>query len=246
MEEIPKKIKKIRKVKYPKKRDNYRRYSNADWEWEDVLKDVETQKDGGDNHYMKTISERYNIKYSTLQRKYSKWKNNKCLQNDERRGGHNKTFTEDEERILFNYIKTVFIDCNLIFNDNHLRYLAIQYYNMSRKERDANFIIDEKFSISNGWIAEFKKRWKLSSLKTKINRKGVKIDPKEYDNFIKECSNINDTYEKHLIYNLDETFWRINSAHGQVIGLTNSDHRKVETIVDESWFYCCVCNISKR
>lgn len=59
-----------------------------------------------------------------------------------------------------------------------------------------------------------------------------------------ECKNVNDTYEKRYIYNLDETFWRINSAHEKVIGLTNSDHRKVDAIVDEKAGFTAVFVIS--
>ena len=59
----------------------------------------------------------------------------------ENRGGNNKIFTDDEEKDLYEYISNVFINCNIMFNDEQLRLLSIQKYNMLRKEKDSNHII---------------------------------------------------------------------------------------------------------
>ena len=95
---LPIKIKKLRKTEYPTKRNNYRSYKNAKWNWEDAFKDIEILKRQNDSSFIKKISTKYNIPYNTLRGKYNEWKNeNKSFVNDNR-GGHNRIFTEDEEK----------------------------------------------------------------------------------------------------------------------------------------------------
>jgi hypothetical protein len=232
---LPKNIKYHRKERYPQVRNNYRKYKNAKWNWEDILKETEILKNENTINYLKIIAEKYNIPYGTLKDKFTKY-NKKSLDiiqfHNENRGGYNKIFSENEEKNLYEYIKTVFIDCNLTFNNEHLRLLAIQYYHLLKKEINKDYVEDVKFTISNGWVNDYKKRWKLSSLKTKLNKKSTKIEPKELIDFMNICSKINQTIPHKFIFNLDETFWRIVNGYYSTIGLTNSDHRKVDTQID--------------
>ena len=241
-EVLPIKIEKMRIVKYPSKRNNYRRYKNAEWKWEEVFNEIEKVKGDCDN-YIKLISEKYNIPYRTLTRKYNLWKNNN-VDNNENRGGHNKIFSEEEERNLYNYIVNVFINCNLLFNNDHLKLLAIQQYHMLQKEKNKEYITEESFSISDGWVTDYKKKWKLSSLKTKLNKKATKTDPNELVTFLGECTNITKEVENKYIYNLDETFWRTNSAYSKVIGIQNSDSRKVDSNINEKEGFTAIFIIS--
>lgn len=231
---IPKKIIKKRKVAYPKVRDNYKRYKNAEWKWETVFNEIDALKNEGSFNYIKTVALKKNIKYGTLIRKYAEWnKNKEKYIDDDNRGGHNKIFTESEERELYEYIVKVFIECNLIFSNEHLKFLAIQKYHMLRKEKDKNYIKDDTFTLSDGWVSDYKRKWKLSSLKTKLNRKGIKIDASELDKFYEECRQAVNTIDKKYIFNLDETFWRICGTNLTVIGITNSDYRKVESFMNK-------------
>lgn len=241
---IPIKTKKLRKTEYPTKRNNYRRYENSKWKWENVFNDIEILKSQNGNQYMKKISTKYNIPYSTLKMKYSNWKNENKCPNDDDRGGHNRIFSEDEEKNLYNYIVNIFIECNLVFNNDHLKFLTIQFYHALQKEKDQNYKADDNFTISDGWVCEYKQRWRLSSLKSKLSRRGTKINPEELNGFLIECKNISETVNKENIWNLDETFWRINTAYDKVIGFTNSDHRKVESIIDEKAGYTTIFTIS--
>jgi len=228
---IPKKIKKKRVVKYPNKRYNYKRYDQSTWNFIDVFNEYETLKNDGDKKCIIKIVKKYNISRTTFLRRYNLWKN-ELLEEQEKRGGHNKIFTDEEEKELYEYITKVFIDCNIRFNDEQLQLLAIQKYNMLRKERDINYEIDEAFSLSNGWIYDFKKRWNLSSLKNKVNRKAIKVDPNELVIFLDECKKANDEIDKNFIFNLDETFWRICDTSGKLIGHTNSDSRKLDVNIN--------------
>ncbi len=86
--------------------------------------------------------------------------------------------------------------------------------------------------MRDGWVCDYKKRWNLSSLKTKLNRNAVHCDPNELTEFMSECKKISTQIDKKYIFNLDETFWRINTANDRVIGFTNSDHRKVDSMTN--------------
>ncbi len=77
---------------------------------------------------------------------YKKWKEEKLI--TDLRGGHNKLFTEKEERDLYEYIRKVFIDCNLSFNNVHLKFLAIQQYHMLQKEKNIDYVENVEFTIS--------------------------------------------------------------------------------------------------
>ena len=125
----------------------------------------------------------------------------------------------------------MFIDTKLILLNEHIRLLAIIKYfliikntninNLSLCEENDNFFISDNknlINISETWVSEFKKRWKLSSLKTKINRKAVKICENDYKIFLKSCEFVNLNYNKHYIFNMDQTCWRIVSNSLTTIG----------------------------
>jgi hypothetical protein len=64
---------------------------------------------------------------------------------NDNRGGHNKLFTETEENNLYDYIKNIFINCNLQFNNDHLKILATQQYHMLQKEKNINYVENNNF-----------------------------------------------------------------------------------------------------
>ncbi len=101
---------------------------------------------------------------------------------------------------------------------------------MLQLENNENFIINENFKISDKWVVKFKKRWRLSSLKSKVNKNATKTDHNELVSYLEECKNI---------YNLvgaaarrDENFWKFVNINGSCIGLTGSDNRPVNVNVD--------------
>ena len=87
---LPIKITRIRKSKFTEKRNPYKKYLDAKWNWTDIINEINNTKTS-----IKEISKRYNINYTTLRQKYSFFKNNKIRNiNDENRGGHNKKINE--------------------------------------------------------------------------------------------------------------------------------------------------------
>lgn len=230
---LPKKIKRKRDIKYPNKRYNYKRYKNMSWNFNDIFNEYELLKNQDNRKCTTIMTTKYNISRTTFLRKYNLWKNDENNKiNNENRGGNNKIFTDEEEKDLYEYASKVFIDCNIKFNDEQLRLLSIQKYNMLQKEKDNDFKIDDNFTLSNGWVYDFKKRWGLSSLKTKLNRKAIKMDPNDLITFLDECKNVNEEIDKKFIFNMDETFWRICNTNSKLIGYTNSDSRKLNVNVD--------------
>ena len=225
------KIKQKREVNYPNKRNNYRRYSNATWKWRDIFLELDNLVSDGVYKHFHYIAEKYNIPRDTLTKKYKLWRTHKdsLNYNVENRGGNNKSFTEHEEKELYEYIINVFIKGNLILTNEHIQLLATQKYNYLRKNNDP--VIDT-FIFSEAWVSKFKHRWKLSSLKTKINRIAVNLDQKELAVYLNNCIYYKKNIDREFIFNLDETFWRILDGTFSVIGIENSNCRKVDTSIN--------------
>ena len=91
----------------------------------------------------------------------------------------------------------------------------------------------DAFKASNGWVYEYKKKWKLSSLKNKYSRVSTKYNENQLTLFIKTVTEKYNTVEKKYIFNMDETFWRIINDNLEVIGITGSENRKVTYTISE-------------
>lgn len=127
---------------------------------------------------MKDISNKYGIKYSTLSNKYSayaKSDNLNILVNCENRGGSNKIFSNEDEKILYERIINGFIINNAPLNNNIIKSLALKLY----AEKTEITINGNKFTASDGWCSVFKKKWKLSTQKVKPSKKATNIPNKD-------------------------------------------------------------------
>lgn len=238
---LPNKVYRRPRKNYPLKRDNYRKYFNAKWTWYDVFCEIDQMKDErniGDsveltkkgtkkrknNDVMKIVSKKYNIKEKTLRNKYKKWNKNGKTEvsvNVEHRGIHKKKFSEDEEKKLYEYIKEVYINNSLFFDDECLELLAKKKWNLLYKDNKNDF------KASNGWIYDFKKRWSLSTQTSKRSRKSVSENSEQLKNFLNVSKLRYNELGADIIFNMDETFWRIVNGNINVIGITGSDNRKV-------------------
>ena len=58
----PLKIKRLRENKFTEKRNPYKKYLNAKWNWNDIFNEINKKE-----LTIKQISKKYNINYSTLQ-----------------------------------------------------------------------------------------------------------------------------------------------------------------------------------
>jgi len=238
------KIKQKRKVNYPDNRNNYRRYANAKWNWRDIFLEIDNLISEGVYKHFHYITEKYNIPRATLTRKYKLWQihGDSFDYNLETRGGNNKSFTEYEEYELYEYIVNVFIKGNLILTNQHIQLLATQKY-MYLNKNDINMNIDTSI-FSDAWVSKFKQRWKLSSVKTKINKVAVNLNQKELSEYMTNCEYYRNSINRRFIFNLDETFWRILNGTFSVIGIENSNCRKIDTSINPKAGFTTVFVIS--
>ena len=176
-----KKITILRKPKFTKKKSPYKKYQLAEWNWEDVFLELESIKQ--ESKHFKIISEKYGINIKTLRNKFYDYEKNKIKNvNAENRGGVNKSFTQNEEKEIFLFLKQNFIDKNKVLCNDIIKFHAIDKFE--------KLYPDKKFNASNGWCNMFKKRWNLSTVKitiSKIASRTYTID--EVNFFIKNCKN---------------------------------------------------------
>jgi hypothetical protein len=178
------KIKKIREQKFTKIKNPYKRYNKAKWNWSDIFTEIEFLKDE-EPKVIKNISVKYNINYGTLRNKYNKFKNDIIFHNfdEDKRGGSNKVFTEEEEKEIFLFLKDNFIDKNKVLCNDIIKIHADNKFK--------NLHPNKKFNASDGWCNMFKKRWKLSTVKISISKVAtITYTNDEIKIFLNKCKEI--------------------------------------------------------
>lgn len=188
---LPKKIKRHRNKKFTKKRNPYKTYVDADWEWSDIFLEIDEIKHT-DNKFLKTISNKYAIKYKTLKNKYNMHcKNNDLSFNTENRGGTNKIFTDAEDKELYDHIKLNYIDKDAPLTNDIVKEIAL---NKFKKKNN-----DKTFNISDGWCNMFKKRWNLGTQRVKFSKKATNLPTeKEINDFLDEYDRLCEIIKKSL------------------------------------------------
>jgi hypothetical protein len=190
---LPITIKYKRDKKYTEKRTPYKSYQKASWNWTKIFNDIENIKTT-DIHFIKTISKKYNINYGTLKNKYNKHcKNPKNDFNKEHRGGINKIFSLKEEKKLFDIIKKDYINKNRPLTNEILKELALNLFSLSKEKKENEC----KFNASNGWCTIFKKKWNLSTQKTKNSKISTNIPSKyKINEFLNKCDSLRTAVNK--------------------------------------------------
>jgi hypothetical protein len=208
---------------FPTKRNPYKKYENANWQWIDIFNDIKHLKETN-KHAINIISNKYKINYNTLKGKYKLWLDNGCPDIIIDNRGKESSFTEEEERTLYEYIKEIYIDNHLYFDDTCLKILAQKKWNLLEKQG--------LFKASKGWIYDFKYRWNLSTRSASYSKKASIQNDDQVQCFISNCITTAKIVNKSYIFNMDETFWRIINGNPKVIGITGTENRKVLTGVD--------------
>jgi hypothetical protein len=176
-------VKRIREQKFTKKRNPYKKYQKASWIWSDIFEEIDLLKISMNDGFIKFVAKKHGINYKTLRNKYCKHSNNTVDVydiNNEKRGGTNKKFTENEEQQIFNYLKHNFIDKNKMLCNEIIKLYTIDFFK--------NLYPDKTFNGSNGWINMFKKRWNLSTVKCSISKISTTIySDEEINIFLDKC-----------------------------------------------------------
>jgi hypothetical protein len=176
---LPLDVKISKENKFTEKRNPYKKYLKAKWEWIDIFLEIECLKD--EPKFLKNISQKYNINYKTLKNKYNKFKNDENYNNiDNENRGVKKFFTDNEEREIFIFLKENFIDKNKVLCNDIIKIHA--------QEKFKKLYPEEIFKASNGWCNIFKKRWNLSTVKITISKIATKVyTDDEINLFLKDC-----------------------------------------------------------
>ena len=225
----PNQIQRLRNNNFTEKRNPYKQYHKAKWQWLDVFKEIDELRSQNVIEFFNNISDKFGINKTTLKKRYYKWKNNACPTDvkafvlNDNRGGSNKVFSELEEFELFYYIKDVFIDANLPLCNSIIKSLAIQKWNYIHPNNA------DEFNASNGWCNVFKQRWNLTTVKLKISRIASRIyTEKEILEFLTECNDAYKEVGKTNFYNMDEMFWNTINASLTTITIKGSESAKIK------------------
>ena len=217
---LPRKINKG----YPLKRNKYKNYIDAPWNWLTVFRAIDKLKKRGIKSYIKSVAKKYNINEASLRVKYKQWvtdgKPNKCIIKDNR-GFFSKAFTEEEERELYEYIKELFIVNNWFIDDECIQIMAKKKWDILYPDYKDIFV------ASNGWVYDFKKRWRLSTRTSNPSRIATNINADRLNDFYTIYKDAKKRIRDEFIFNMDETFWRIINGSFKVIGLIGTENRKV-------------------
>jgi hypothetical protein len=186
-------FKRIRESKFTEKRNPYKKYQKAKWNWTDIFKEIDLLKNNT-SKILKKTSIKYNINYKTLKNKYSKYskenkfnineenrgKVNKFNINEENRGKVNKFFTDNEEKEIFLFVKDNFINKHKVLCNDIIKIHA--------HEKFKKIYPNDIFKASDGWCNDFKKRWNLSTVKISISKiASTTYTEEEINIFLKNC-----------------------------------------------------------
>jgi hypothetical protein len=221
---VPKIIKIKRNKRYTKYRSPYKSYNSAEWKWTDIFLEIEEIKIVSVT-FLKDIAEKYGIIYNTLRNKYNQYCNNKNINNIdiENRGGSNKTFSINDERELYDRIKTNFIDRNRPLTNAIIKQIAINTFNEKYPNND------KIFNASNGWCTHFKKRWYLSTQRIKPSKVATnKITDEEIDIFLATYNKKSKEIKKRNIFNFDEIGVNIANPPKTAIRVIGSEITKID------------------
>ena len=99
----PKKINYPKKKSYPMIRNHYKNVNYSDFDMEKIINEcIELKKT--DPYYISTILDKYPINRKTFERKLRRYVIEGSKSLNDNRGKHTKLFTENEEKILAEYV----------------------------------------------------------------------------------------------------------------------------------------------
>lgn len=196
---LPKTVTRTRKEKYTQNRSPYKKYKHADWSWCDVYEYINNAKNDGHSNYIQMACDEFGIKYGTMRDRYGKYQKhceNSETNDMEHRGGTNKLFANDEEREMYEYIISNYVDNNRPLNNGILKQIAVHKYNEISEEKKEN--------LSDGWCTMFKKRWNLSTQRVKASKVASNVPTEEEINeFLNTFGRWTQTIKSKNIFNYD-------------------------------------------
>lgn len=136
------------------------------------------------------------------------------------RGKFNCNFTMEQEREMSEHIKERYIDNNISFDNTYLQIYAL-------KKHNEWYSTSKIFKASCGWCTDFKRRWKISSVRPNKKRISDNYDPSENDKFLKDCLTELNRVGADNFWNMDETKWTTINMILSCFGKTGSDSTQI-------------------
>ena len=139
---------------------------------------------------------------------------NKC-------GQHHRIFSDSEEDAIIDYIITNILLQGILFTDEDFEDLIMQAF-LEKHRNDPEDEPIKPFSISKGFIYDFKKNHRITSKKCHTKRRP---DNKKYDKmFVQDMEDLFANNNLHYIINIDETAWEVVPANIMVWHMVGADH----------------------
>ena len=136
-------------------------------------------------------------------------------------GQHCRIFTDAEEDAITDYIITNILLQGILFTDEDFEDLIMQAF-LEKHMNDPDDAEIKRFSVSKGFIYDFKKNHRITSKKCHTKRRPAN---KKYDKlFIKDIEELFENNDVHYIINIDETGWEVIPSNIRVWHMVGEDH----------------------
>ena len=136
-------------------------------------------------------------------------------------GQHLRIFTDKEEDAITDYIITNILLQGILFTDEDFEDLIMQAF-LEKHRNDPEDAPIRQFSVSKGFIYDFKKNHRITSKKCHTKRRP---DNKKYDKiFVADIEDVFANNNRHYIINIDETGWEVVPGNIRVWHMVGADH----------------------
>jgi hypothetical protein len=145
-------------------------------------------------------------------------------------GGHpnRRVLNEQIEEAVHEHLVNNFIRPGVGATAQTLQTLALNAYG----SLDPSEMHAERFCSSYRWSSGFQKRWQLS-LRSPHHERRTKVSDAAVDAFLQRLSTIPDDYPPELVFNMDETAWRLYIPPMKVLAEKGTESVKLRTAKGE-------------
>ena len=177
------------------------------------------------------VSAKYNCPYATVwrwQRKQEKtpgWSPQAA-----KATAWNRIFTDEEEKAIATMIYSDFISKGMLFTDHDFRDLILDQYVQKYGHAADSYIPD--FNCSNGYIYKFKAKYKFSSRKAHVKRRGD-VSKGEIEVWRRQMQWLLENGDRDCILNCDETSWKLHSGNILTWARCGSENVRIDIRGDE-------------
>ena len=179
---------------------------------------------GSDHGSVTHIANNNTIAPSTLARHWKKWRDRIHCDgftdeliaeiNKERRGGHNKAMTNEEELVLDTQLSSLNSDSHMDFTNRIIKGMATDIVN----QRDPELLqLQQPFKASDGWVVHYKKRYGMSSGVRQPKSPHIQPDESHVNNHRDECQQAVKSSGTLFYFNCDETKWHLINPQRLVV-----------------------------